>query len=142
VGVAGAPDNTVRLSRTYQGVDSGGRPRSQLPPTDRPFPVCDLQLLPETAASGCWPHALFQRERMFRFDSAREPAVGVSLQVFDVGSGSEARFFERLHRAIAIFAAHDVIAFCEGFIEGARKPTPTHLHLALRHHRRFLLGSH
>jgi hypothetical protein len=40
--------------------------------------------------------ALFQREGMFRFDSAeranREPAAGVSLQVFDVGSGSVAGF--------------------------------------------------
>jgi hypothetical protein len=89
---------------------------------------------------------LFQREGMFRFDSAeranREPAAGVSLQVFDVGSGSETRFFERLHRAMAIFAAHDLIAFSEGFVEGAWEPTPTHLHLALRHHRRFFLRSH
>jgi hypothetical protein len=56
--------------------------------------------------------ALFQREGMFRFDSAeranREPAAGVSLQVFDVGPGSEARFFECLHRAMAIFAAHEL----------------------------------
>ena len=83
---------------------------------------------------------------MFRFDSAeranREPAAGVSLQVFEVGSGSVAGFFERLYRAMAIFAAHDLIAFCEGFVEGAWEPTPTHLHLALRHHRRFLLSSH
>ena len=46
---------------------------------------------------------------MLRFDSAeradREPAAGVSLQVFDVGSGSEAGFFERLHRAVAMFIA-------------------------------------
>ena len=70
---------------------------------------------------------------MFRFDSAeradREAAAGVSLQVFDVGSGSEARFFERLHRARAIFAAHELGAFCEGFVEGAWEPTATHLHL-------------
>ena len=83
---------------------------------------------------------------MFRLDSAeranREPAAGVSLQVFDVGSGSEAGFFECLHRAMAIFAAHELIAFCEGFVEGAWEPTPTHLHLALRHHRRFFPGSH
>jgi len=83
---------------------------------------------------------------MFRFDSAeradREAAAGVSLQVFDVGSGSEARFFERLHRAMAIFAAHELIAFCEGFVEGACEPTATHLHLALRHYRRFFLCSH
>ena len=90
--------------------------------------------------------ALFQREGMFRFDSAeganREPAAGVSLQVFDVGPGSEARFFERLHRAMAIFAAHELIAFCEGFVEGAWEPTAAHLHLAFRHHRRFFLSSH
>ena len=83
---------------------------------------------------------------MFRFDSAeranREAAAGVSLQVFDVGSGSEARFFERLHRAMAILAAHDLTAFCEGFEDGAWEPTPAHLHLALRHHRRFLPGRH
>jgi hypothetical protein len=83
---------------------------------------------------------------MLRFDSAeranREPAAGVPLKVFDVGAGSVAGFFERLHRAMAKFAAHDLIAFCEGFVEGAREPTPTHPHLALRHHRRFLLSSH
>ena len=83
---------------------------------------------------------------MFRFDSAeradREPAAGMSLQVFDVGSGSEARFFERLHRAMAIFAAHELIAFCEGFVEGAGEPKAAHLHLAFRHHRRFFPGSH
>jgi len=93
-----------------------------------------------------WRFVLFQREGMFRFDSAeradREAAAGVSLQVFDVGSGSEARFFERLHRAMAIFAAHELIAFCEGFVEGAWEPTATHLHLALRHYRRFFLCSH
>ncbi len=83
---------------------------------------------------------------MFRFHSTeranREPAAGVSLQVLDVGSGSEARFFERLHRAMAIFATHDLIAFCEGFLEGAWEPTPTHLHLTPRHQRRFFSGSH
>ncbi len=78
---------------------------------------------------------------MFRFDSAertnREPAPGVSLQVFDVGSGSVAGFLERLHRAVAIFATHDFSAFCERFEDRAWKPAPPHLHLALRHHRRF-----
>ena len=89
---------------------------------------------------------LFQRVGMFRFDSTeradREAAAGVCLQVFDVGSGSEARFFERLHWAMAMFAAHELIAFGEGFPEGAGEPTPAHLHLALRHHRRFFPGSH
>ena len=88
--------------------------------------------------------ALFQREGMFRFDSTKradwEPTAGMSLKMFDVGSGSVAGFFERLHRAMAIFAAHELIALCEGFIDGAWEPTPTHLHLALRHHRRFLLN--
>jgi hypothetical protein len=83
---------------------------------------------------------------MYRFDSAesanREPAAGVSLQVFDVGSGSVAGFFERLYWAVAIFAAHDFIAFCERFVDCAWEPTPTHLHFALRHHRRFLLSRH
>ncbi len=83
---------------------------------------------------------------MFRFDSAeranREPAAGVSLQVFDVGPGSVAGFFERLHRAVAIFAAHELSAFCEGFPESAWEPTAAHLHLALGHHRRFFLNSH
>lgn len=89
---------------------------------------------------------LLQREGMFRFDPAecpnREPAAGVSLQMFDMGSGSVAGFFERLHRAVAIFAGHELIAFCEGFRERAWEPTPTHFHLTLRHHRRFLLDSH
>jgi len=83
---------------------------------------------------------------MFGFDSTeaanREPAAGVTLKMFDVGPGSIAGFFEGLHGAVAIFAAHKLIAFCEGFVDGAWEPTPTHLHLALRHHRRFLLRSH
>jgi hypothetical protein len=89
---------------------------------------------------------LLQREGMFGFDSTeaanREPAAGVSLKVFDVRSGSVAGFFEGLHGAVAIFAAHELIPFCKGFVDGAWEPTPTHLHLALRHHRRFLLRSH
>jgi hypothetical protein len=83
---------------------------------------------------------------MFRFDSAeranRKPETGVSLQVFDVSSGSVAGFLERLHRAMAIFAAHELIAFGESFVDGAWEPTPTHFHLALRHHRRYLPSSH
>jgi len=82
---------------------------------------------------------------MFRFDSTeranREPAARVSLKVFDVGSGSEAQFLERLHWAVAIFATHEFIAFCERFLEGAWEPTSTHLNLTLRHRRRFLLSS-
>ncbi len=83
---------------------------------------------------------------MSRFDSTerahRESAAGVSLKVFEVGSGSVAGFLERLHGAMAISAAHDLIAFCENFVEGTWKPTPTHLNLALRHDRRFLLSGH
>jgi cytochrome c oxidase subunit II len=45
-----------------------------------------------TIANGRFGPALLQRERMFGFDSTeaanREPAPGVSLEVFDVGSGS------------------------------------------------------
>jgi hypothetical protein len=48
--------------------------------------------------------ALLEREGMFRFDSTeganREAAACVSLKVFDVGSGAEARFLERLHWAV------------------------------------------
>ena len=83
---------------------------------------------------------------MFRFDSTergnRESAAGVSLKVFDVGSGSIAGFLERLHWAVAISAAHDLVAVREGFVERAWEPTPTHHNLALRHHRRFLLSRH
>jgi hypothetical protein len=83
---------------------------------------------------------------MFRFDSTeradRESAAGVSLKVFDVGSGSVAGFLERLYWAVAILAAHDLIAFCERFVDSAWEPTPTHLNLALSHHGRFLLGGH
>jgi hypothetical protein len=83
---------------------------------------------------------------MFGFDSTevanREPAACVSLKVFDVGTGSLAGFFEGLDGAVAVSAAHELIAFCEGFVDGAWEPTPTHLHLALRHHRRFLFRSH
>lgn len=90
--------------------------------------------------------ALFQREGMFRFDPAEranwEPAAGVTLQVFNVGSGSITGFFERLYRAMTIFAPHDLIAFRKGFVDRAWEPTPTHLYLALRHHRRFFLDSH
>ena len=83
---------------------------------------------------------------MFRLDSTeranRESAAGVSLKVLDVGSGSGTGFFERLDGAVAILAAHGLSAFGERFVERAGEPTPTHLHLALRHHRWFLLGSH
>lgn len=89
---------------------------------------------------------LFQCEGMFRFDSTegadREPAASVCLKMFDVGSGSGVGFFERLDGAVAIFAAHDFIAFFNRFVEVAWEPASTHLHLALSHHRRFLLSSH
>ncbi len=83
---------------------------------------------------------------MFRFDSAEgahwEAAAGVSLEVFDVGAGSGAGFFERLHRAVAVFAAHEFGAFGERFVEGAGEPAAADLHLALGHHRRFFLRGH
>jgi hypothetical protein len=83
---------------------------------------------------------------MFGFDpterATRETATGMSLKVFDVGSGSGAGFLERLHWAVAIFAAHDLIPFFERFVEGAREPTPTHSYLALRHHRWLFLSRH
>jgi hypothetical protein len=88
---------------------------------------------------------LSQGERMFRFDSAeranRKPTASMSLQIFDVGSGSVAGFLERLHQ-MTIFAPHDLAAFRERFEDRAWEPTATHLHLALRHHRRFVLRSH
>jgi hypothetical protein len=93
-----------------------------------------------------WPFRLISTRGIFRSYSAkganREPAPSMSLQVFHVGSGSVAGFLERLHRAMAISAAHDLVAFCERFEDGAWQPPPTHLHLALRHHRGFLLRSH
>jgi hypothetical protein len=83
---------------------------------------------------------------MFRSDSAeranREPTAGVSLQMFYVGSRPVAGFFEGLYLAMAVLAAHELIALCKGFVDGAWEPTPTHFHLALRHHRRFIFGSH
>ena len=48
----------------------------------------------------------------------------MALKVFDVGSGSVAGFFERLHRAVAIFAAHDLVALCEGLVERAGSQRP------------------
>jgi len=89
---------------------------------------------------------LFQGERVFGFDSAelanREFAPGMALQVFDVGPGTSAGFFQRLHRAMAVFAAHQLAAFREGFVEGAWQPTAAYFDLAFRHDRRFLLRRH
>ena len=83
---------------------------------------------------------------MFGFDSAEgadgEAAAGVALEVFDVGSGSEAGFFEGLDGAVAVFAAHEFGAFGEGFPEGAGEPAAAHLDLALGHYRGFLLCRH
>jgi hypothetical protein len=49
---------------------------------------------------------LLQREWMFGFDTTervnREPAAGVALHVFDVGSGTCAGFFQRLHWAVTV----------------------------------------
>ena len=58
------------------------------------------------------------------------------------GLGLRGSILGRLHRAVAMFAAHELIAFGEGFPEGAWEPTPANLHFALRHHRRFFPGRH
>jgi len=63
---------------------------------------------------------LFQSQRVFGFDSAefadRKSATWVALQVFDVGSGTCAGFFQRLHRAVAMFAAHHLATLGESFV--------------------------
>jgi hypothetical protein len=63
---------------------------------------------------------LFQSEWVFGFDSAefadRKPAAWVALQVFDMGSGTCAGFFQRLHRAVAVFAAHHLGTLGESFV--------------------------
>jgi hypothetical protein len=96
--------------------------------------------------NGFYEDELFQREWMFGFDSTeranRKPAARVALQVFDVGSGTCAGFFQRLHWAVAVFAAHNLVSLGEGFIECAWQPTAPYFDLALRHHRRSLLSSH
>ncbi len=83
---------------------------------------------------------------MFLFDSTertdRKAATGVFLKVLDVGSGSIAGFFKSLHRTVAVFTAHEFAAFRERLIQGAWKPTPTHLDLALSHHWRLFLYGH
>jgi len=68
-----------------------------------------------TSASG-----LFQSEWVFGFDAAkfanRKSAARVALQVFDVGSGTCAGLFQRLHRAMTIFAAHQLATLGESFV--------------------------
>ena len=63
---------------------------------------------------------LFQSEWVFGFDSAefadRKSAARVALQVFDVGSGTCAGLFQRLHRGVAIFAAHQLATLGESFV--------------------------
>lgn len=89
---------------------------------------------------------LLQRQWMFGFDSAeradRKSAAGVALQMLDMGPCACAGFFQRLHRTVAVFAAHNFVPFGEGFVDGARQPTAPYFDLALGHHRRFLPGSH
>jgi hypothetical protein len=57
---------------------------------------------------------------VFGFDSAefadRESAARVVLQVFDVGSGTRAGLFQRLHRAMAVFASHRLATLGESFV--------------------------
>lgn len=83
---------------------------------------------------------------MFGFDPTEladwKPAAGMALQVFDVGPSSSAGLFQRLHRPVAVFAAHHLFALGEGFVDGAGQPTATYFDLALRHHRRLLPCGH
>jgi hypothetical protein len=83
---------------------------------------------------------------MFGFNSTefadRKPAAGMTLQVFDMSSGTCAGFFQGLHRSVAVFAPHDLVSFNEGFVESAGQPTATYFDLALRHHREFPLSDH
>jgi len=88
-----------------------------------PWKMCSGVFIGENAHRGRSPGLHTQGKCSERAN--REPAAGVSLQVFDVGSGSEARFFERLHRAMAVFAAHELVASREGFVDSAGEPTPT-----------------
>jgi hypothetical protein len=57
---------------------------------------------------------------VFGFDSAefadRKFAARVALQVFNMGSGTCAGFFQRLHRAVAEFAAHHLATLGESFV--------------------------
>lgn len=63
---------------------------------------------------------LFQGEWVFGFDSAefadRKSAAWVALQVFDVGSCTCAGLFQRLHRAVAVLAAHHFATLGESFV--------------------------
>jgi hypothetical protein len=63
---------------------------------------------------------LFQSEWVSGFYSAefahRESAARVALQMFDVGSGTCAGLFQRLHRAVAVFAAHRLSTLGESFV--------------------------
>ncbi|OJV40165.1 MAG: hypothetical protein BGO25_03175 [Acidobacteriales bacterium 59-55] len=89
---------------------------------------------------------LLQCQWMFGFNSAelgdRKSTTWVALQVFNVGSGTGDRFFQRLYWAVAIFAAHELAAFSESFVKGAWKPTAAYFDLALRHYQWFLLRGH
>jgi hypothetical protein len=63
---------------------------------------------------------LLYSEWVFGFDSAefadRKSAAWVALQVFDVGSGTYAGLFQRLHRAVAVFAAHHFATLGESIV--------------------------
>ena len=89
---------------------------------------------------------LFQCEWVFGFDSTelanRKSAARVALQVFNMGSSTCAGFLQRLHRAVAVFAAHDLASFGESLIDGAWQPAAAYFDLALRHDRRFLFSRH
>jgi hypothetical protein len=57
---------------------------------------------------------------VFGFDSAEfadgKFAAWVTLQVFDVSSGTCAGLFQRLHWAVAVFAAHHLATLGESFV--------------------------
>ena len=58
--------------------------------------------------------------------------------MFNVSPRARARLFQRLHRLVAIFAAHQLATLGQRLPQTARHPPPAHLHLALRHHRPLL----
>lgn len=66
----------------------------------------------------------------------------MTLQVFDVGSGTGGRFFQRLHRAVAVFAAHQLASFGESFVDSAWQPATSDFDFALRHYGRLFLPGH
>jgi hypothetical protein len=89
---------------------------------------------------------LFQSEWVFGLDAGefadRKSAARVALHVFDVCAGACTGLFQRLHRAMAVLAAHRLTTLGESLVEGARQPTTAYFDLTLCHHRRPLPRSH